>query len=144
VILPDVNVLVYAMRKDAAEHALARDWLSATLSSDVRFGISPLSLSAVVRLVTNGRIYENPSTLGEAFAFADTILEQSNCEVVEPGEGHWHIFKRLCLETKTTARGVSDVWYAALAIEHGCEWITFDRDFAKFSGLKWRAPTLSR
>jgi predicted nucleic acid-binding protein len=40
------------------------------------------------------------------------------------------------------ARGniVTDAWYAALAIEHGCTWISFDRDFARFPGLDWRAP----
>ncbi len=25
--------------------------------------------------------------------------------------------------------------------ESGCEWITFDRDFARFPGLKWQRPT---
>lgn len=142
-ILPDINVLVYAVRKDALKHEIAREWLSATLSSDVRFGISPLALSAVVRLVTNGRIYETPSTLKEAFEFTDTILGQPNCEIVEPGKRHWDIFKRLCLETNTFGPKTSDVWYAALALEHGCEWITFDRDFARFPGVKWRAPTNS-
>jgi uncharacterized protein len=142
VILPDVNVILYAFRKDAINHALARDWLEGTIASGVRFGMSPLALSAVVRLSTNARMFEVPSTPREAFAFADQLLEQPNCEIVEPGERHWNIFKRLCVETKTTGPKTSDVWYAALAIERGCEWITFDRDFAHFPGLKWRAPSL--
>jgi uncharacterized protein len=60
--------------------------------------------------------------------------------VVEPGERHWDIFRRLCIETDTRGSRVSDAWFAALAIEWGCEWITLDRDYARFPGLAWRAP----
>src|SRR5215470_10734821 len=60
--------------------------------------------------------------------------------IVEPGERHWDIFKRLCIETETRGPRVADAWFAALAIEWGCEWITFDRDFARFPGLKWGVP----
>jgi predicted nucleic acid-binding protein len=59
---------------------------------------------------------------------------------VEPREHHWDIFKRLCIETETRGPRVIDAWYAALAIEWGCEWVTFDRDYARFAGLRWRAP----
>ena len=68
---------------------------------------------------------------------------QPNCQIVEPGERHWDIFKRLCIETKTHGPRVTDAWYAALAIEWGCEWITFDRDYARFPELKWSAPAMS-
>ena len=50
------------------------------------------------------------------------------------------IFKRLCIETNTRGTTVTDAWYAALAIEWGCEWITLDRDYARFPGLRWRPP----
>jgi uncharacterized protein len=141
VILPDVNVLVYAFRAEMAEHAICRPWLVGIISGDARFGISPLVLSAVVRLTTNARMYSAPSTPAEAFAFCDSLLQQPHCEIVEPGERHWDIFKRLCIETNTTGRRVTDAWFAALAIEAGCEWITCDRDFARFPGLKWSRPT---
>jgi uncharacterized protein len=142
VILPDVNVILHAFRKDTINHELSRSWLEGTIESGARFGMSPLALSAMVRLATNKRMFDKPSTPQEAFAFADQLLEQPNCEIVEPGARHWDIFKRLYIETKTTGPKTTDVWYAALAIEHGCEWITFDRDFAQFPGLKWRAPKL--
>ena len=141
-ILPDVNVLIYALRKDAIDHELARDWLTETVSSGIRYGISPLALGAVVRIVTNARVFKEPSSLDEAFAFSDFLLEQPNCERVEPGEQHWSVFKRLCEVSRTTGPRVSDVWYAALAIERGCEWITFDRDYGRFPGLKWRLPSM--
>ncbi len=140
-ILPDVNVLIYAFRDDAPEHAVCRPWLDAVVAGNIRFGISPLTLSAVVRITTNTRTYEVPSTLDEAFGYCQDLLGQPHCQIVEPGERHFDIFRRLCLETRTRGPRVTDAWFAALAIEWGCEWITLDRDYARFPGLKVSAPT---
>jgi uncharacterized protein len=139
-ILPDVNVLVNAFRADATYHALCRQWLDRIIREDARFGISPLVLSAVVRISTNRRAFEPPSTLPEALGFCDDLLGQPHCEVVSPGPRHWRIFKQVCRDAKARADLVTDAWFAALAIEWGCEWITLDRDYARFPGLKWRVP----
>jgi uncharacterized protein len=139
-ILPDVNVLIYAFRRDDDQHEVCRPWLEAVVSGDAPFGISPLALNAVVRITTDRRIYPETSALEEAFQFCDNLLEQPQCQIVEPGDRHWDIFKRLCISTDTRGRRVTDAWFAALAIEWGCEWITLDRDFARFPGLKWAAP----
>lgn len=139
-ILPDVNVLIYAFRRDAAEHALCNAWLTEKVAGDARFGLSPLALGALVRVTTNQRSYHNPSTLAEAFVFCDYLLGQPNCQIVEPGDRHWGIFQRLCMDTATRGPKVTDAWYAALAIEWGCEWVTMDCDFARFPGLKWSMP----
>ena len=139
-ILPDVNVLIYAFRKDVREHALCRRWLDRVVLGEARFGLSPLTLGAVVRVTTNRRVYSEPSTLDEAFGFWDDLLAQPHCQIVEPRERHFDIFKRLCIETNTRGTTVTDAWYAALAIEWGCEWITLDRDYARFPGLRWRPP----
>ena len=140
-ILPDVNVLIYAFRQDSAQHGVCRTWLVDVLAGDGRFGLSPLTLAAVVR-ITTGPAYTNPSSVEEAFRFCDYLLGQPHCQVVEPGPRHWEIFGRLCQETITRGPRVTDVWYAALAIEWGCEWITMDRDYSRFPGLKWSSPTL--
>lgn len=142
-ILPDVNVLVYAFRTDATHHSVSNTWLQAVVDGDTAFGISPLSLAAVVRIATNPRAYPIPSALDEAFRFCDYLLAQPHCQIVEPGERHWGIFRRLCVETNTRGPRVTDAWFAALAIEHGCEWITLDRDYARFPGLKWSAPAVA-
>jgi hypothetical protein len=139
-ILPDVNVLIYAFRKDVPQHAICRPWLDGVVTGDARFGVSRLALSAVVRITTDTRSYPAPSTLEDTFGFCEDILGQPHCQLVEPGERHWDIFKRLCVETNTRGRRVTDAWFAALAIEWGCEWITLDRDFARFPGLKWQFP----
>lgn len=139
-ILPDVNVLIYAFRRDVPQHPACRAWLVDVVTSDIRFGLSPLALAAVIRITTNARAYRIPSAVGEAISFCDNLFDQPHCETVEPGERHWEIFKRLCLETDTRGPRVRDAWFAALAIEWGCEWITLERDYARFPGLKWRVP----
>jgi toxin-antitoxin system PIN domain toxin len=139
-ILPDVNVLIYAFRQDVPQHAICRRWLAGVVASESRFGLSPIVLSAVVRVTTNPRSHKMPSAIDEAFGFCEDLLGQPHCQIVEPGDRHWGIFKRLCVETDTRGSRVTDAWFAALAIEWGCEWITFDRDFARFPGLKWQVP----
>ena len=139
-ILPDVNILIYAFRKDTPEHAVCNPWLTGILAGEAAFGISPLAMSGMIRITTNGRIFRTPSAHEEAFRFCDYLRSQPNCRLVEPGERHWEIFRRLCLDTDTRGPRVTDAWFAALAIEWGCEWVTFDRDYARFPGLKWRTP----
>ncbi len=141
--LPDVNVLIYAFRRDLPHHALCRRWLAAVVAGDARYGLSPMVLSAVVRITTNSRVFVTPSTLSEAFGFCEDLRGQPHCQMVEPGDRHWEIFRRLCIETDTRGPRVTDAWFAALAIEWGCEWVTFDRDYARFPGLKWQVPAAS-
>ena len=139
-ILPDVNVLIYAFRKDSARHEVCKPWLDMVVGGDAQFGLSPLVLSAVARIVTNPRIFRQPSPIDEVFAFCDNLLSQPHCEIVRSGSRHWAIFTRICREAGVRGPRVSDAWFAALAIEHGCTWITYDRDYARFPELEWRAP----
>ena len=139
-ILPDVNVLIYAFREDLPQHALCRRWIAAVVSSDARFGLSPLVLGAVVRITTNPRAFRTPSASEEAFGFCQDLLGQPHCQVVKPGDRHWDIFRRLCIESDTRGSRVTDAWFAALAIEWSCEWVTLDRDYARFPGLRWQLP----
>jgi toxin-antitoxin system PIN domain toxin len=139
-VLPDVNVLIYAFRREVPQYAVSRAWLDAVVLGDERFGMSPLALAALVRITTNRRTYPLPSSYESAFGFCEDLLGQPHCQIVEPRERHWDIFRRLCVETDTRGPRVTDAWYAALAIEWGCEWITFDLDYARFPGLRWRLP----
>jgi toxin-antitoxin system PIN domain toxin len=139
-ILADVNVFINAFRRDAVDHASCRAWLVKTITDNAPFGVAPLALNALIRITTNLRIFKTPSPLEEAFAFCDNVLSQPHCQVVEPGDRHWRLFKKLCVDTATIGPRVTDAWFAALAIESGCEWVTLDRDYARFPGLKWRTP----
>ena len=139
-ILPDVNVLLYAFRRDAARHGDYRSWLENVVNGEAAYGISPQVLASVVRIGTHRRIYVHPSTTREVLAFCDAILEPQHCTVVQPGPRHWRIFADLCRKPRASGNLVQDAWLAALAIESGCEWVTTDRDYARFPGLRWREP----
>lgn len=81
-----------------------------------------------------------PAPVESALAFAAALREQSNAVILAPGARHWAIFERLCREAGATGNLVPDAYLAALAIEHGAELITADRDFARFPGVRWRHP----
>ena len=138
--LVDVDVLINAFRADAREHAAYHSWLEELLAGHQRYAMSELVLSAVVRILTDKRIYGNPETLETALGYAEFLSAQPHCVTVRPGPQHWQIFSRLCLQAHIRGPIVSDAYHAALAIEHGCEWITADRHFARFPGLRWRHP----
>jgi toxin-antitoxin system PIN domain toxin len=139
-ILFDVNVLVYATNVAAADQQRYRDWLEQLLDSDAAFGVSDLVLSGYLRIVTNRKIFPRPLTLDEAIEVTGRIRERQNCVIINPGPRHWGIF--ISLTKRANARGnlVPDAYFAALAIESGCEWISTDRDYARFPGLRWRHP----
>jgi uncharacterized protein len=120
VILPDVNVLIYAFRADSARHSVCKPWLDGNIRGDAQFGLSPPALSAVARIATNPRIFRQPSSIEEVFAFCDNLLGQPHCEPVRPGPRHWSIFTRICVEVGISGPRISDAWFAALAVEHGC------------------------
>ena len=140
-ILADVNVLVNAFRKDASEHALCRVWLDSVVNGESRYGMSPHVLSGVIRVATHPKVFRQPSALEEVLRFTELLHAAPHCVVVQPGEAHWEIFTRLCRQADARGNLVPDAWLAALAIESGCEWVTLDRDYARFPGLRWRPPT---
>jgi len=141
VILPDVNILVQAFRSDASHHAVCRKWLDGVVNGEARYGMAPQALGGVIRIATHPRVFAEPSSLDEVLAFCEILLRQPHCVVIYPGERHWDIFARLCREADARGNLVPDAWLAALAIESGCEWITLDRDYARFPGLQWRLPS---
>lgn len=140
-ILPDVNILVHAFRTDSSDHALCRTWLDKVVNGESRYGMSPQVLSAVVRVTTHPKVFKQPSVLDEVLQFTESLLEQPNCAIIQPGDVHWEIFARLCRQGDARGNLVSDAWFAAMAIEAGCEWISLDRDYARFTGLRWSLPS---
>jgi toxin-antitoxin system PIN domain toxin len=139
-ILPDVNVLIYAFRADAERHAEYKEWLETSINGSAAFGLSPQVLSSFLRICTHPRIFVRPSALESGFAFCRALLEHPNATVLVPQTRHWEIFESLCRRAEARGNLLQDAWFAALAIETGCEWITTDRDYVRFDGLKWRPP----
>lgn len=143
-ILPDTNVLIYAFRADAPDHPAFRRWLQDTVNSDEPYGMADLVLSGFLRVVTHPRVFNPPAVLRSAVAFANAVRSRPNCVIVTPGDAHWEIFTRLAESSQAKGNLLADAYLAAMAIESGCEWVTTDRDYSKFPGLKWRHPFLKQ
>jgi uncharacterized protein len=138
--LVDVNVLVYAHRLDTPGHGDYAAWLRDLLTGQEPYGISDLVLSGCLRVVTNPKVFKQPTPIETALGFTAIVRMQPNCVPVEPGRRHWDIFTGLCRSAGVKGNRVPDAYLAALAIESGSEWITTDRDFSRFPGLRWRHP----
>jgi toxin-antitoxin system PIN domain toxin len=139
--LPDVNVLVDAFREDSPSHELNERWLSGVVNGPEAYGISDVVCTSFLRIVTNPRIFKTPSPFEQASAFVERVRNQPHCLSIAPGERHWGIFLDLCRSAAVRGNLITDAYFAALAIESGSEWITQDRDFARFPGLRWRPPS---
>jgi uncharacterized protein len=138
--LVDVNVLIYARRKDAERHLEYRAWLTLALGDPKPLAVASQSLVSAVRILTNRSIWRVPLTLDESLEYAEIIRSAPAAVLVEPGKRHWGIFDSLCRSVFAHGNLVMDAWLAALAIEHGCTLVTTDRDFARFPGLAWKHP----
>jgi hypothetical protein len=138
--LADVNVVLAAYLADHVQHQRCATWLSKEVNAGSRFAVSPQVLSSVIRIATNPKAQKSPASTRHAVGFANTLLSAATAVVVQPGPGHWQIFEKLLKETSATGNLIPDAWFAALAIEHGCTWVTLDRDYARFKDLRTAAP----
>jgi hypothetical protein len=138
--LCDVNVLVYAFRRDAERHEEYRSWLDDLVNGDAAFAVSEWVLAGFLRVVTHPRVFREPSTFGEALEFVEAVRSSPVCRVVAPSGEHWPLFVRLCEAGRARGNLIPDAWHAALAIEAGCTWMSTDRGFSRFPGLVWGHP----
>jgi toxin-antitoxin system PIN domain toxin len=139
-VLLDVNVLVGAMREDAPRHAVMKPFVERLRRAPEPFGLTDLVLAGTLRVLTHSRVFMPPTPLDQSLEFVDALRNSPNAVLVSPGPRHWSLFSDLVNQAYATGNLVSDAWHAALAIEHGCEWISDDADFARFPGLRWRRP----
>lgn len=139
-LLADVNVLVYAHRPDSDYHSEARGWLESAVDSNSHFCSTEFILASVYRIVTNPRIYKPPTSQREALDYLHDLQSAPNYLGLVPGKRCFRIFEQLLVETKIVGSRSTDAFIAALAIEHDCTLYSFDKDFARFPGLKWRVP----
>lgn len=138
--IPDVNVLVGAFHRGAVEHRVLRAWLERTVDAGEVIGLTPFVATGFVRVVTNPRVFEIPSSVAEAHGHVAQLLTEAGARLLPAGLRHWEIFSRLCLEVGARGNLASDAAIAASAIEHGATVVTLDRDFGRFDGLRWEAP----
>jgi len=139
-LMPDVDVLVYAHRQDEAWHEPYADWLKHVIDGQEPFAVSVLVAVGFLRIVTNARIYDDPTPPPAALAVVEQLTAHPRCRLATPGAAHLRDVARLCRAVGATGKLVSDAQHAALAIAEGSTWVSRDGDFARFEqhGLRWQ------
>ncbi|MFG6200805.1 type II toxin-antitoxin system VapC family toxin [Nonomuraea sp. NPDC050451] len=139
-LLSDINVLVNAFRREAPAHVACHKLVEELINGDSAYAVTDYVINGVIRVLSVAALHDPPPTMEEILGFADQVRNQPHAVVLNPGERHWEIFTRLCREADARRKLIPDAYLAALAIEHGCEFVTCDKDFARFQGLRWRSP----
>lgn len=138
-ILVDANLLVYARVSDFPQHGAARRWLDEQLNGRTGVGLPWQSLLAFARLVSNPRIFARPLSVAQAWTQVEEWLDVPVAWIPEPTERHRSLLTALVPEVGRSDR-IPDAHLAALAMEYGLILQSTDRDFARFTGLRWRDP----
>ncbi len=139
--LPDTNVLVHAVNRDAPAHSAATRWLAQAFDGGAGVALSWVALLGFVRISTRRGILARPLTVGEALQVVHHWLAQPTAHVVDPGPGHAALLGRLLIGAGSAGNLTNDTHLAALAIEHGATLGSFDRDFERFAGLRFELLT---
>jgi toxin-antitoxin system PIN domain toxin len=140
VIVPDLNLLLYAEIDAHPLHRVARRWWENALSGDRQVGLAPVCLFGFLRVSTNRRVFTEPLPVEAAVDRVEGWLGRSQVAVLLPGRGHLEIAFRLLRRLGTGANLTTDVQVAAHAIEVNGEVHSNDTDFARFEGLRWVNP----
>jgi toxin-antitoxin system PIN domain toxin len=140
VILPDVNVLIYAFRREAVDHMRYADWLADTVAT-CELALVDTVLTGFVRIVTSGRIMADPAPAPIALRFIDALRAAPRARALIPTTASWQRLRAIT-ERDSQVRGplIPDAWLASLALSQGCRLATADRGFARFDGLDWFMP----
>lgn len=139
-ILVDVNLLVYARMGGLAQSERARTWLDGALNGPAMVGLPWPSLLGFARITTNRRIFATPLPLTDAWAQVQEWLALTTVWIPTPGDRHAGVLDRVLRDAEPGGDLVPDAHLAALAIEHGLQLCSTDRDFARFESLRWRDP----
>jgi len=141
VLLLDVNVVVAAHRVDHAQHSSVRPWFDDLLDGTQRFSVPTVVWASFVRLATSRRVFPRPTPLKQTFEFVESVCAQEHYVTVGPGSKHLALLQEVCIEGDATGDLVPDAVLAAIALEHGCTVVSFDRDFARFSSIQHVIPS---
>lgn len=139
-IVPDVNLLLYATNRDMPQHQRAVRWITDVFRGDEPIGFSWFVLVGFVRIATNPRVYRAPMAVADALGVVDRWLALRLVTIIEPTQGHWEILSTLLRESGTAGNLTNDAHLAALCIERGATLHSADGDFSRFQGLRWVNP----
>ncbi len=139
-IVPDINILIYAINRDSKHHLKAKDWIEKTFSGTEPVGLAWIVLLGFIRITTNERIIPKPLPYMEALNLVGQWISLPVSRIIQPTDLHWKIFSDLIQAMGTAGNTVSDAHLAALCIEHRAVLYSSDLDFSRFPGLRWKNP----
>jgi toxin-antitoxin system PIN domain toxin len=142
-IVPDLNLIIYAVNAQAAAHPKAREWWEARMNGSERIGLPWVVLLGFLRLTTSPRVFASPLSPAESWELVESWLDWPQTTLVNPGPKHAQILKTLVLEHGTAGNLTTDAHLAALCLEHEAKLHTADNDFSRFRALRWHNPLLS-
>ena len=143
-IIPDVNLLVYAHNESSSFHGVAAGWWENSLNGDVTILLPHVCVNGFIRIMTHPKILVDPLEVGEAIEMVDVWLESSSLSLLAPGLGHYEFYKKALLEIGVGGKLTTDAYIAALAMESQGTVFSNDSDFSRFSGLKWKNPLVGK
>lgn len=139
-IIPDINLLVYAYNSDAPFHADAKAWWESCLSNPGVVGLPWAVILGFVRIMSSNAVFSDPMEPLEAISHVRSWLDCSQTQIVTPGPRHLRILADIMESARTSGRLTTDAHLAALAIETQSQLCSNDVDFARFPGLRWKNP----
>ncbi len=139
-ILPDLNLLIYAYNTEAPAHPRAKAWWESCLSDSRPVGLPWAVMLGFVRLMSSRGVRVEPLPVRQALGYIRAWLDRPNVEIVDPGRRHLDLLDSLVRATQATGNLATDLHLAALAIEHNAELHSNDLDFSRFPGLRWVNP----
>jgi len=139
-VIVDANVLLYAVDSTSAHHEASLTWLDRSLAGAEAVGLAWVALLGFIRIATSRSAFPSPLTVDEVFAQVESWLGAPAAVVAQPTARHAGVLGGLLREAGTAGNLSTDAHLAALAIEHGAEIVSYDRDFARFAGVRHRLP----
>jgi len=143
-ILVDANILIYAKDRSPSRHIVARGWWEKELAANTQVSLSWVGVLGFLRITTNAKAVLQPLTMAEAVGVVEWWFACPSVTVLQPTPLHWTVFRRFLEVRGARSNLTTDAHLAALAVEHDCELVSADADFAQFPGLRWRNPLESR
>lgn len=139
-IVPDLNLLLYAVHRESPMHPRASRWLKDLLNGDEPVGMPWAVSLGFVRLTTSKRVFTTALDTAKALEIVDQWYARRIVTPLEPLADHWSLVRGLLTEAGTAGNLTTDAHLAALCIERGATLHTADADFGRFDGLRWMNP----